>query len=81
MTIYEFISLKSMDEKAEAVWCGHLIAERAVKRRVILLFWVHSFFVEVYYDQDDNQIKKFAPFKSTRKLDPYLAKIQLEASL
>ena len=76
LTINQFLAL-DIDEKAEAVWEGDLIAVRMDKKHIFLLYWLDNFFVEVLKDRKENQIKKFPPFRSKTKLEPYLDLIQI----
>ena len=76
MTIYEFIGMNE-SEKAEAVWHGVIIANREDKEHRILLYTMDEFYVEVFYDNISNEIRRFRPFTTIQLLDPYLDKIDL----
>lgn len=76
MTIYGFIHLSS-DEKAKATWDGEFLLTREENDSRIALYHLGSFFVEVFYNLEKNEITKFRPFKSKKLLESYLSGIDL----
>ncbi|TMI63724.1 MAG: hypothetical protein E6H07_13220 [Bacteroidetes bacterium] len=76
MTLYQF-NMLNKTKQAEAVWNGVHIGEREDGPYNILLYQVHSFYVEVYYHRPHNSIIKFRSFSSTTQLAPYLEKIDI----
>jgi hypothetical protein len=64
-------------KQAEATWNGEFIADRVDQEHTILLYQVDDFYVEVYYHQDDNVIKRFRSFSSIEQLIPYLEQIDI----
>lgn len=77
MTLYQF-SVLSEDEKTALVWNeGDFVADRWERNCYILLYQVFSFYVEIWYERDLNQIKKLRSFNSTNQLKPYLEEINI----
>jgi len=76
MTLYQFNMLNEF-EQAEAVWSGTHIGERQDDEHSILLYQINSFYVEVYYHQEDNAIRRMRSFSSTDQLAPYLGQIDI----
>jgi hypothetical protein len=70
MTLYEFLALDEKD-KAKEVWKGAFITFREETGSTIMLYQVHSFYVEVYYSKCENEIIKFNPFSSSARLAYY----------
>ena len=76
MTLYQFNALDEM-EQAEAVWSGTHIGDRIDGEHNILLYQIDGFYVEVYYHQMYNVIRKFRSFSSTDQLEPYFDQIDI----
>lgn len=70
MTLYDFILLDE-DRQAEAVWQGEFITFREEPQVMVMLYRVHSFYVEVFYSNQDNAITRFNPFRSKARLGLY----------
>lgn len=75
MTLYEFNALND-DEKANAAWAGSFLADRAEQELTVQLYAVSSFYVEVFYDSQENRIVGFRSFNTKNLLVPYLAHIK-----
>lgn len=71
MTLYDFLLL---DEpcQTEAVWQGEFVTFREAKEATVMLYRVHNFYVEVYYNKSDNNISRCNPFRSRARLGLYL---------
>lgn len=76
MTLYQF-NLLNDNQKAEIVWNSVCIGGREVGNHRILLYQVHSFYVEIYYNHTCNKIEKIRSFSSIDQLRPYLDKINI----
>jgi hypothetical protein len=76
MRIYDFKAL-TKTEKAKAVWKGKLLANREEDNYNILLFNLGDFYVEVFYNANENKIVKFKSFTTFSQLEPYLEKISI----
>jgi len=72
MSLYEFSAL-SQNEQAEATWNGEFFMTREDHQHVILLYKVHSFYVEVFYNNMTNKIVRFNPFNSKKRLNLYFS--------
>lgn len=75
MSIYEFEQL-SIDERANLLWHeGMLIDGCKRRRKSYVLYFVHSFYVEI--EVHDSKIAAVVPFSSGHRLDKYLDKLPL----
>lgn len=70
MTIDDFLQMDEM-EKAEAIWSGKLAGTRYDSEYKILLYRIDDFYVEVYYHNEHNVIKKFLPIENIEELQSY----------
>ncbi|HEX6334690.1 MAG TPA: hypothetical protein VFZ78_10720 [Flavisolibacter sp.] len=78
MTVSQF-SVLTDDQKANLVYSeGVLIGLRKTFDCRILLYQLHGFYVEIWYQPSRNIIRNFLSFTSTDRLDPYLRKLSLE---
>ncbi|WP_457127358.1 hypothetical protein [Mucilaginibacter sp. HD30] len=74
-TLYDFNGLTE-EKKAEAVWQGSFLADRQENDLTVQLYSVSGFYVEVYYDPNENKIMRFRSFQTKDLLVPYLAHIK-----
>ena len=72
MTLYEFRTLPE-HEQAEVVWQGQFFLTRTDRKHTVLLYKVHDFYVEVYYEDESNELVKFNPFSSKDRLKVYFS--------
>ena len=80
MDNYEF-NLLSTNEKAGYTWeNGTFLTARQENIFSINLYHVEKFFVEVWYDPEENCVERIRSFKSKICLEPYLEKIYLNIS-
>ena len=77
MTLYQFLQLdKVLQEKV--LWNeGVFIDIRNEKGLKLMLYQVHSFYIELLYDHKCNSIQRYRCFSNTALLQPYLKKIKL----
>ena len=76
-SMFEFIILPS-DEQARYIWGkGTFLMSRQLGRYNISLYHLEGFYVEIWYNKDDNTIYAITPFRDTSRLEPYLADICL----
>ena len=61
MTLKEFNELEERDQYKE-IWNGVFISDRTEEEFVVMMYKVHSFFVEVYYHPGSNFIEGFRSF-------------------
>lgn len=77
MTLFEF-DLLDEKEKAHVIWeIGVHLATRFTVLYTIALYQIESFYIEVFFDQQEHKIIKMKSFLSTEPLTPYLKKIDL----
>jgi hypothetical protein len=76
MSPYNF-KLLDIELQAEVTYAGVLLCQRQHYPYKINLYSVGNFFVEVWYDPSEDEIKSFRPFKSVELLESYLDKIKL----
>ncbi len=72
MTRYVF-RLLSNRKQAETTWQGQFYLFRVDRSNKALLYKVHHFYVEVYYDDQAREIIKFNPFRSKERLMLYFS--------
>lgn len=78
MTLYQFNTLDGM-EQAEVLWdIGVHIGERRDEEHKILLYQIDSFYVEVFYHQQYNVIRKIESFSSVEQLALYIEKMTFD---
>lgn len=70
MTLHQF-KLLPKNKQVEAVWEGEFFLLRETIKHTILLYKVDGFYVEVYYSNESNEIEKFNPFSSRKRLELY----------
>ncbi|MCW3108351.1 MAG: hypothetical protein JWQ09_2857 [Segetibacter sp.] len=79
MTMYEFNFLEET-EKTTLLWAeGVFISDRKEKENAVLLYKLSSFYVELYYHQDANEIQRIRSFTNTGPLEPYLENIDISS--
>jgi hypothetical protein len=76
MTLYQY-NLLTDHQKTEVIWQGTFLDDRREGRFMVQLYSLGDFYVEVYYNQQNNQIMRFKSFRTTRLLVPYLKKIKI----
>ncbi len=76
MTLYQFLALDEMEQQ-EAIWEGVHITNREDEEHRILPYQIDSFYVEVFYHEELNVIRRYRPFSSVEQLEPYLEQINL----
>jgi hypothetical protein len=65
-------------KQAEALWKhGVHISERQDGEYRLILYQIDSFYVEVWYHTEGNDIRKFRTFSSTTQLEPYFKNIDI----
>ena len=70
MTLCEFNAL-SVQQQAETVWQGEFLLFREQIVHTVLLYKVHDFYVEVYYNNESNEVVRFHSLKSVERLTLY----------
>lgn len=57
---------------------GVYVGKRRLAKTIILLFQVHSFYVELFYERYRHSIQSIKLSNNTLILDPYMEQIELE---
>jgi hypothetical protein len=57
---------------------GSLIGRRTQRTHLVMLYQIHAFYVEIFYDRKLDLFTDLKSFLSTRHLEPYLKKIPLD---
>ncbi|WP_342647353.1 hypothetical protein [Mucilaginibacter sp. CSA2-8R] len=71
ITLYDFMRMAEA-EQYEAVWTGTFLGDRLDNGYRVQCYSLGTFYVEVYYDQEANTIKRLRSFSKVEQLAPYL---------
>ena len=78
MTLEDFVGLP-IDEQAHHVWeHGRYLMNRECQRTTANLYAVSAFYMEIWYDREQNSITAITCFDDVSKLDSYLKGISLD---
>ncbi|GAB3789057.1 hypothetical protein GCM10028818_56730 [Spirosoma horti] len=78
MTLYAFNLLSLEKQLASAFQNGTFLVTRRVGISYLCLYALETFYVEIRYSQDLNQITACRSFQSSIALEPYLEQINLD---
>jgi hypothetical protein len=78
MTLYQFRTLSEVKQQ-QVMWNGIHIADRIQGTYRIVLYQMDSFYIEVFYNHENNNIDRYRAFYSIEQLRPYLAQIDITA--
>ena len=81
MTLNHFRALCEYEQQAVADNSGTLLAGRDNENFTILLFQLHTFYVELFYHAETNELSWVRSFESTNELEPYLMNIDVSEIL
>jgi hypothetical protein len=76
MTLYQFRALSEIEQQ-QVMWNGIHIADRAEGAHRIVLYQMDSFYIEVFYNHENNQVDRYRAFCSIEQLSPYLKQIDI----
>ena len=77
MTLNQF-QLLSEEDQATTTWAnGSFLAIGDMEHIKVLLYQIHGFYVEAFYNCESNKVEYFKSFSSTDDLEPYLQAIDL----
>ena len=77
MELYDFISLP-VDDRATTVWNqGVYLCTRRSTHGYVNLYGIESFYVEVFFHTEYNEIDDIRCFQCVCALDPYLELIEI----
>lgn len=72
LTLYDFNGMDK-NTQAEAVFSeGVYVDDRDEDGLKVQLYRLYSFYVEVYYNPEENKITRYRSFKSPAQLAPYV---------
>jgi hypothetical protein len=77
MNIREFKYQEKQTKKILLASSGVFIGKRNNEEFSIYLFQMHTFYVEMYFDEEENQIGYIRAFTSVDELKPYLDAIDI----
>ena len=81
MTLTQFNKLPIEEQQKSVLINGAFIAERKDPPLRMMLYDMGNFYVEVFFLSRYNKVAWFNGFKSTKKLEPYLQKIDITSVL
>jgi hypothetical protein len=81
MTLAQFNKLKIEEQQKAVLINGVFLGERKDAPLRMMLYDMESFYVEVFFLSRYNKVAWFNGFQSTKKLEPYLQKIDVSSIL
>jgi hypothetical protein len=81
MTLAQFNKLKIEEQQKAVLINGVFLGERKDPPLRMMLYDMESFYVEVFFLSRYNKVAWFNGFQSTKKLEPYLQKIDVSSIL
>ena len=81
MTLSAFNKLKTEEQQKAVLMQGVFLAERRDPPLRMMLYDMGKFYLEVFFLSRYNKVAWFNGFKSTKKLEPYLQKIDISPIL
>ena len=81
MTLTEFNKLSTEEQQKAVLMQGVFLAERKDPPLRMMLYDMGNFFVEVFYLRRNNKVAWFNGFNNTKKLEPYLQRIDVSSLL
>jgi hypothetical protein len=81
MTLAQFNKLKIEEQQKAVLINGVFLGERKDPPLRMMLYGMESFYVEVFFLSRYNKVAWFNGFQSTKKLEPYLQKIDVSSIL
>ena len=81
MTMYQYTQLDATDQTCVLWNKGVFPRKRKTGEHTISLYQIDGFYVEVFYQPEDNAIERLRSFRSTGQLRPYLDKMDIRALL
>jgi hypothetical protein len=81
MTLAQFNKLKIEEQQKAVLINGVFLGERKDPPLRMMLYDMENFYVEVFFLSRYNKVAWFNGFQSTKKLEPYLQKIDVSSIL
>ena len=77
MTLQHFNTLSQHKQHRKLLTNGVWLADRHTEDATVLLFQLDTFYVEVFFTKQGDEIVQSNSFDTTDELDPYLDEIEL----
>ena len=77
MNFYQFNDSDELEQHEELWENGVHIGERIEGGHKIVLYQIHSFYVELYYHMELNALRRLRSFSSSECLDAYLQQYKI----
>ena len=81
MTLTEFNKLSTEEQQKAVLMQGVFLAERKDPPLRMMLYDMGNFYVEVFFLSRYNKVAWFNGFNNTKKLEPYLQRIDVSSLL
>ena len=72
MTLYDSVQLR-LQEKIACVWEGRFLSSKEIEAETVVLYRVHDFFCEVYYEKKENSVVRVRPFRANEMLQDFFS--------
>lgn len=76
--MFNFILLPGEGQAQHLLESGRYLGNRSLGVYQINLYSVEDFFVEVWYNKDEDTVYAITPFKDSTRLEPFVENIDLE---
>ena len=81
MRLSDFVLLSEETKKSTVLHEGTLVGKRKSPQRIVFLFQVDAFYVEMFCNLQSRKVEKYRVFDNTSFLEPYLANIPIDSLL
>ena len=81
MKLSDFIVLNEEEKKFAALHMGVLISKRKAPQRIVFLFQLNGFYVEMFCNTQTKDVVQYRAFMDTELLHPYLEAIAIDRLL
>ena len=78
MTLQQFANFNSLQQMNTLYNKGVYLGKRRYNNRVIFLYQIDSFYIEVFFNPERNKVVKLRSFSSTNLLSPYLDQMSIK---
>ncbi len=78
MTLQQFANFDNMQQMETLYKAGIYLGKRRYNDRIIFLYQIDSFYIEVFFNRDKNKVVKLRSFRSTDLLEPYLKHMSIK---
>jgi hypothetical protein len=78
MNLQQFKTISEEKQHRNILLYGTCIADRKLGNMHALLFQLHSFYVEVFFNEEVDEVVYTRSFEDIEELEPYLKQIELK---